>query len=77
MEALQFSQLFRVQNYDLIIADPPFFKDDIYRVVENLINNKYFADNGFMIIERSIQTKGKDIENLKTEPFNKELNNNF
>jgi 16S rRNA (guanine966-N2)-methyltransferase len=70
MEALQFSQLFRVQNYDLIFADPPFFKDDIYRVVENLINNKYFADTGFMIIERSIQTKEKDIRNFSVKPLN-------
>jgi 16S rRNA (guanine966-N2)-methyltransferase len=69
MEALQFSQLFQNQDYDLIFADPPFFKDDIYRVVENLINNKYLADKGFMIIERSIQTKGKDIEKLKILPF--------
>jgi 16S rRNA (guanine966-N2)-methyltransferase len=69
MEALKFSQLFQNQDYDLIFADPPFFKDDIYRVVENLINNKYFADSGFMIIERSIQTKEQDIENLKTQPF--------
>jgi 16S rRNA (guanine966-N2)-methyltransferase len=69
MEALQFSQLFQNQDYDLIFADPPFFKDDIYRVVENLINNKYLDDKGFMIIERSIQTKGKDIEKLKILPF--------
>jgi 16S rRNA (guanine966-N2)-methyltransferase len=69
MEALKFSQLFQNLDYDLIIADPPFFKDDIYSVVVNLINNKYFADNGFMIIERSIQTQTKDIENFKVEPF--------
>jgi 16S rRNA (guanine966-N2)-methyltransferase len=69
MEALQFSQLFQNQDYDLIFADPPFFKDDIYRVVENLINNKYLDDKGFMIIERSMQTKGKDIEKLKILPF--------
>jgi 16S rRNA (guanine966-N2)-methyltransferase len=69
MEALQFSQLFQNQDYDLIFADPPFFKDDVYRVVENLINNKYLDDKGFMIIERSMQTKGKDIEKLKILPF--------
>lgn len=71
MEAVKFSQLFENQDYDLIIADPPFFKDDIYKVVENLVNNKYFAVDGFMIIERSVQTKGKDIENFKVEPFKK------
>lgn len=69
MEALKFSQSFKNLNYDLIIGDPPFFKDDIYNVVVNLINNKYFAVDGFMIIERSIQTREKDIENFKVEPF--------
>ena len=69
MEALKFSQLLKNEDYDLILADPPFFKDDIYNVVVNLINNKYFAVDGFMIIERSVQTKEKDIENFKTEPF--------
>ena len=69
MEALKFSQLSKSEDYDLIIADPPFFKDDIYNVVVNLINNKYFAVDGFMVIERSVQTKEKDIENFKTEPF--------
>jgi 16S rRNA (guanine966-N2)-methyltransferase len=69
MEVLKFSQLSRNEDYDLIIADPPFFMDDIYSVVVNLINNKYFAVDGFMIIERSVQTKVKDIENFKVEPF--------
>ena len=69
MEAVKFSLLSKSEDYDLIIADPPFFKDDIYNVVVNLINNKYFDVDGFMIIERSIQTQEKDIENLKAEPF--------
>lgn len=69
IEAMKFSQLLKDQDYDLILADPPFFKDDVYKVVENLIINKYFADDGFIIIERSIQTKWKDIENFKVEPF--------
>ena len=69
MEAERFSQLLKNHDYDLILADPPFFIDDIYNVVVNLINNKYFAVDGFMIIERSIQTREKDIENFKVEPF--------
>ena len=69
MEAVKYSQMFENLDYDLIIADPPFFKDDIYKVVENLVINKYFAEDGFMIIERSIQTKEKDIDNFKVEPF--------
>ncbi len=69
MEAVKYSQMFENLDYNLIIADPPFFKDDIYKVVENLVINKYFAEDGFMIIERSIQTKEKDIDNFKVEPF--------
>jgi 16S rRNA (guanine966-N2)-methyltransferase len=69
MEAVKYSQMFENLDYDLIIADPPYFKDDIYKVVENLLINKYFAEEGFMIIERSIQTKEKDIDNFKAEPF--------
>jgi len=38
-------------------------------VVENIISNKYLKDEARMVIERSIQTKDKDIENFKTEPF--------
>ncbi|MFO7445813.1 MAG: 16S rRNA (guanine(966)-N(2))-methyltransferase RsmD [Ignavibacteriaceae bacterium] len=69
MEALKFSQLSEHNKYDLIVADPPFFKDDIYPVVENLLKNKYLTDEGFIVIERSIQTKARDIINLKTDPF--------
>jgi 16S rRNA (guanine966-N2)-methyltransferase len=67
--ALKFSNLFREKVYDLILADPPFFQYDIYNVVENLLNNKYFHSETKMIIERSIQTKEKDISNFKVEPF--------
>lgn len=69
IEALRFSQISDHDRYDLILADPPFFKDDIYEVVENLKSNKYLNDSGFIIIERSIQTKEKDIRSLGTEPF--------
>jgi 16S rRNA (guanine966-N2)-methyltransferase len=69
MTAVKFSSLKKNIAYDLILADPPFFKDDIYNVVEYILNNKYLGNNCFMIIERSIQTKQKDIENFKVEPF--------
>jgi 16S rRNA (guanine966-N2)-methyltransferase len=69
MEALRFTKLSEHEKYDLIIADPPFFKDDIYEVVDNLKSNGFFSKDGRMIIERSIQTRQKDIENLKVEPF--------
>jgi 16S rRNA (guanine966-N2)-methyltransferase len=69
MEALRFSQITDHDCYDLILADPPFFKDDIYKVMENLRGNKYLSDSGFIIIERSIQTREKDVSNLGIEPF--------
>lgn len=66
---LKFSRLFHDKKYDLILADPPFFQYDIYNVVENLLSNKYFHSETIMIIERSIQTREKDIANFKIEPF--------
>ena len=69
MSALKFSSMKENRKYDLVLADPPFFKDDIYIVVENIFNNKYINNDSVMIIERSIQTKEKDIENFKVEPF--------
>lgn len=56
-------------KYDLIIADPPFFKYDIYEVVDNIRKNLYLKENAFMIIERSIQTKEKDSLNFGLESF--------
>ena len=69
MPVLKFSLLNKVTQYDLILADPPFFKDDIYNVVENLLINGYFHNQSLMIIERSIQTKQKDTDKFKTQPF--------
>ena len=69
MEALKFTSLNDHKIYDLILADPPFFKDDIYKVVENILSNGYLANDSYIYIERSIQTKIKDIDNLKIEPF--------
>lgn len=69
MEASKFSLTNHGYKYDLILADPPFFKDDIYTVTKNLIENNFLVKDGFIIIERSIQTKEKDIENFNTEPF--------
>lgn len=69
MEAVRFSELNKDEKYDLILADPPFFKDDIYEVVRNLIKNNVINDDNFMIIERSVQTKEKDEENLGMPAF--------
>jgi 16S rRNA (guanine966-N2)-methyltransferase len=69
MSALKFSSQKLNSQYDLILADPPFFKDDIYNVVENILDNGYLHNQSLLIIERSIQTKQKDIDNFKVQPF--------
>jgi 16S rRNA (guanine966-N2)-methyltransferase len=68
-EATKFTSQQPKVNYDLIIADPPFYKDDIHKVVENIRNNNYLSNDSVMIIERSIQTREKDIIKFKIEPF--------
>jgi 16S rRNA (guanine966-N2)-methyltransferase len=68
-DALKFVNSFTRRNFDLVLADPPFFKDDIYKVAETVMNNEYLAPEGLMVIERSIQTKQKDIEHFDIEPF--------
>ena len=69
MEALKFSIRKSDHQYDLILADPPFFKYDIYEVVKNLLKNNFLTESGKIIIERSKQTKEKDIEAFGKEPF--------
>lgn len=71
MNCVKFSSMSNHEKYNLIIADPPFFKTDIYKVVENLLNNNYLEDEGILLIERSVQTEKEDIENLGIEPFKK------
>ncbi|MGB5893442.1 MAG: 16S rRNA (guanine(966)-N(2))-methyltransferase RsmD, partial [Ignavibacteriaceae bacterium] len=68
MTSVKFSQRLPETKYDLILADPPFFKDDIYSVVENIKTNQFHNPESFMIIERSIQTKEKDITHFNVEP---------
>ena len=69
MEAVKFTTISRHEQYDLILADPPFFKDDIHTVLENLLERNYLKEDGLIIIERSIQTKEKDVKQFKCEPF--------
>jgi len=69
MPSVKFSQRLPENKYDLILADPPFFKDDIYSVVDNIKTNGFLNPESFMVIERSIQTKEKDIINFNIEPF--------
>ena len=69
MEAVKFTVTPRNERYDLILADPPFFKDDIHKVVVNILNNGFLNANGILIIERSIQTKEKDEAAFGIEAF--------
>jgi 16S rRNA (guanine966-N2)-methyltransferase len=70
MEALRFSETIKTGRYDLIFADPPFFKDDIYKTTENILKSGFLKDeDSLFIIERSVQTRGKDVENFGVEPF--------
>jgi len=69
LDAVRFSKMIGHDKYDLIIADPPFFKNDIHTVVRNILENKFLKENGIMIVERSIQTKKEDQEAFNLEPF--------
>jgi len=69
MEAIKFSTLNEHIQYELILADPPFFKNDIHLVVKNILKNNYLTEDGILIIERSVQTKNEDIEGFGIEPF--------
>ncbi len=69
MASVKFSATANHERYDLILADPPFFKDDVYDTVNNLKNNKFLNDGGFILIERSKQTREKDTNNFMVEPF--------
>lgn len=57
------------KQYDLILADPPFFKDDIYEVVNNIFSNNYLSPEGILFIERSIQTRENDEENFGIKAY--------
>jgi len=71
MEAVKFSKQSAHISYDLILADPPFFKYDIHDVVKNLILNEFLNENGLIILERSVQTKKEDEEAFGIEAFKK------
>lgn len=60
MEVLRFSKLHEHSNYDLIIADPPYFKSDIHEAFKNIMENNFLAKDGVFVIERSTQTQEID-----------------
>jgi 16S rRNA (guanine966-N2)-methyltransferase len=69
MDAIRFSKMSEHSKYDLILADPPFFKDDIYLVIKNILLNDFLNEEGIILVERSIQTQKEDQENFGHEPF--------
>ena len=69
MDAISMSSAKRDRQYDLILADPPFFKDDIYQVVNNIFANNFLSEDGVMVIERSKKTRAEDEINFKVEVF--------
>jgi len=69
MDAVRFSKMTEQEKYDLILADPPFFKNDIHQVVKNILEKNFLSENGLMIVERSVQTKKEDREAFSIEPF--------
>ena len=69
MDAIRFSKMADHDKYDLMLADPPFFKNDIHLVVKNIFENGLLNKDGLLIVERSIQTKNEDVEAFKIEPF--------
>jgi 16S rRNA (guanine966-N2)-methyltransferase len=71
MEAIRFSKLNEHDTYDLILADPPFFKFDIHDAVKNILEKKFLNEDGILIIERSIQTKKEDEEAFCIEALKK------
>jgi 16S rRNA (guanine966-N2)-methyltransferase len=62
MDVLRFSKMQEHSTYDLIIADPPYFKSDINEAFRNILDNNFLSKDGVFIIERSTQTKEVDEE---------------
>ncbi|MCL6097954.1 MAG: 16S rRNA (guanine(966)-N(2))-methyltransferase RsmD [Bacteroidetes bacterium] len=60
MEAVRFSKMYEHEKYNLILADPPFFKNDIHKVVQNILTNGFLSSDGILLVERSIQTQKED-----------------
>ncbi|PKL83863.1 MAG: 16S rRNA (guanine(966)-N(2))-methyltransferase RsmD [Ignavibacteriae bacterium HGW-Ignavibacteriae-3] len=69
MDAVRFTKLADHGQYDLILADPPFFKDDIHSAVKNILDREFLSPDGIALVERSVQTKKKDEEAFGKEAF--------
>lgn len=71
MDATRFTSIKDHIKYDLILADPPFFKNDIHKVVDNILTSNFLTEGGLLIVERSKQTEKEDIKAFKVEPIKK------
>jgi 16S rRNA (guanine966-N2)-methyltransferase len=71
IEAVRFTKMSTNEKYNLILADPPFFKNDIYDVVRNLLKNDFLEKEGLLLVERSIQTQTEDQIEFECKPFKK------
>jgi len=71
MDAVKYTLITKHDLYDLILIDPPFFKNDVYKVIENLLARKYLSNIGNIVLERSVQTEREDSEALAVEPYKK------
>jgi len=68
-DAVQFAKYTTDKRFNLILADPPFFQYSIYEVVKYVFGNNLLSEEGYFIVERSIQTLKKDVEGFGKEPF--------
>ncbi len=66
---LAFVKSFSEYKFDLILADPPFFSYDIHEIVSAVKTRKLLKPDAPMIIERSIQTKDRDVKAFGFEPY--------
>ncbi|MHC1737001.1 MAG: 16S rRNA (guanine(966)-N(2))-methyltransferase RsmD [Ignavibacteriaceae bacterium] len=59
------------KNFDIIIADPPFFDFSIHRGVKVVMDRGLLNEGGLMVVERSVQTKKEDVSEFGKEPNKK------
>lgn len=69
MEAGSFVKMKTDEQYDIIFADPPFFKKDIFLTVKRIFENNILKNEGSVIIQRSIQTAEEDEKCFQTKAF--------
>lgn len=69
MEVTSYCSMQPAEPFHLILADPPFFAYDVYTAVKGIFANRLLAEDGLVVIERSIQTEEKDKEGFGKTHF--------